>query len=65
MPRALLLAVVVLAVLAPTTLAASPPRSSTALRPAPDEYPSQGLLLIDTDLGTAACGGTVVSARSS
>jgi secreted trypsin-like serine protease len=65
MPRALLVAVLILAALAPSAPAASPqPRIVNGTPADPGEYSAQGFLLIDLGGGDfGACGGTVVSAR--
>ena len=62
MPRAFLVAVVMLAVCAPATMAASQqPRIVNGSPADAGEYPAQGFLLIERGGDLFACGGTVVS----
>ena len=66
MPRAILSAVLMLAVFAPAAMGALPPAGPRIVNGSladEGEYPSQGLLLIDTADGQAVCGGSVVAAR--
>ena len=63
MPRALVLALVLLGALAPAAAGSPHERIVNGTVASPGEYPAQGYLRVQTSQGVGACGGTLVGRR--
>ena len=63
MPRALVLALVLLGALAPAAAGSPHERIVNGTVASPGEYPAQGYLRVQTPQGVGACGGTLVGRR--